>query len=96
MKTIKIYTRKILERTGYKAHPYKDKRQFIVTCGGKIYRNGHLEDLSNPRLKIPFAQVIETRSKKALEALIKTLGRTDDEKWLKATLDTLTKETEDK
>lgn len=86
MKTIKVYAREILMPTGYKAHPYKKQTQYIVLHNGEMYRNHHLETLGNGRLRKPFVEVLNTRSSKTVEVVIKTLGKTDAEKWLKITL----------
>ena len=86
MKTVKVYAREILERTGYKAHPYKKQTQYIVLHNGQMWRNQHLETLDNARLRIPFVEVLNTRSIKTIEIAMKTLGKTDAEKWLKVTL----------
>lgn len=88
MKKITIYKRKILERTGFRKYPYKEITQFTILYNGEEIKN-HYEKIDNPRLKIKFEKVLETRSKKELENFILKLGRTDTEKWLKEQLETI-------
>jgi len=86
MKTLTIQSRTILERTGYRAHPYKEALQFVVEYDGRQYRNGHAESPENPRLRVPFRLILETRSKATLNAFLGKLGKKDAEKWLAALL----------
>lgn len=88
MKKITIYKRKILERTGFRKYPYKEITQFTILYNGEEIKN-HYEKIDNPRLKVKFEKVLETRSKKELENFILKLGRTDTEKWLKEQLETI-------
>jgi hypothetical protein len=83
MKTLTIYSREVLERTGFRKYPYKKVTQLIVECDGEVLKNYHNEDRNNPRLKVPFKKVFETRSKKEVEKYISNLHRTDADKWLK-------------
>ena len=86
MKTLTIHARTILTRTGYRAHPYKEALQYVVTYDGRTYRNGHAETPENPRLRVPFRVILETRSQKDVGAFLKKLGRKDAEKWLSSLL----------
>ena len=86
MKTLTIHARQILTRTGYRAHPFKEALQYVVSYDGKTYRNGHAERVDNPRLRVPFRLILETRSKAELTAFAERLGRKDAEKWLSALL----------
>ena len=88
MKAITIYKRKILERTGFRKYPYKEITQFTILYNGEEIKN-HYEKIDNPRLKVKFEKVLETRSKKELENFVSKLGRTDTEKWLKEQLETI-------
>ena len=90
MKTITIYTRNVLERTGYRKHPYKEAMQYIVTYDGKIFKN-HDQSLDNPRLKVQFEKVLETRSKKELDKFISHLGKSYDDQDLKYDLNNVIK-----
>lgn len=36
MKQVKIYTRNILERTGFKKYPYKEVKQISIFVGKKL------------------------------------------------------------
>lgn len=82
MKTLTIHSRTILTKTGYRAHPYRESTQYVVSYDGREYRNGHAEYIENPRLRVPFRLVLETRSEKDVGAFLKKLGRTNAEKWL--------------
>ena len=86
MKTLRIHARTILAKTGYRAHPYRDTLQYVVTFDGREYRNGHAESVDNKRLRDPFRVVLQTRSKSVITAFAAKLGRKDAEKWLKALL----------
>lgn len=86
MKTITIHARTILTKTGYRAHPYRESPQYIVTYDGKQYRNGHSETIDNKRLRVPFRLILKTRSKPELSRFLSKLGRKDAEKWLSALL----------
>lgn len=88
MKTLTIKTRKVLERTGYKKYPFKEILQFKVTYGNVEVANAKVDET---KIKIPFAVVLKTRSKKELENYIARLGRTDGEKNLKEVLINLVK-----
>lgn len=90
MKNIQIFKRQVLERTGLKRHPYKESIQITILYDGRTIEN-HLEDIHNPRLKIKFNQVLNTRSAKELDAFAKTLSRTDADKWLKQQIEQILK-----
>lgn len=51
MKTITIYKRSILERTGFKKWRYKEVDQITIFYNGEEIKN-HYEKIDNPRLKI--------------------------------------------
>lgn len=85
MKTIKIYKRTILEKTGYKKHPYKEVEQVTIFFDGKAQSN-HNEDINNPRLKVKFDLVFNTRKKADLKNYIDGLGRTKSHLWQKVIL----------
>ena len=88
MKTITIYTRKVLQRTGFRQYPYKEAKQVSIIYDGKLYEN-HSEKIDNPRLKIKFNVELQTRSKKVLEAYINGLSRTNTDKWIKEQLNNI-------
>lgn len=83
MKTITIKTRVVLKRTGFRAHPYKEVFEFIVSFDGKTFTNFHGK-VDN--VVKPFNKVLETRKKSELESFISRLGRRDGEKQLKSIL----------
>lgn len=81
MKQITIYTRKVLQRTGYRQYPYKEVKQVSIFYGGEEIKN-HSEKIDNARLKIKFNVELQTRSKKVLEDYINSLSRTNADKWI--------------
>ena len=83
MKTLIVKTREILKRTGFRAHPYKEVFEFIVTFDGKTFTNypGNVDNVV-----VPFIKVLETRNKSDLESFISRLGGRDGEKQLKTVL----------
>lgn len=85
MKTITIYTRKVLQRTGFRQYPYKEVKQVSIIYEGNEYKN-HSEKIDNARLKVKFNVELQTRSKKVLEAYINNLSRTNTDKWIKEEL----------
>lgn len=88
MKTITIYSRKVLERTGFRQYPYKEVKQVSIIYGGNEYKN-HCEKVGNARLKIKFNVELQTRSKKELDAYINKLSRTNTDKWIKDQLNNI-------
>lgn len=94
MKTLIIYERTIKERTGFKKHPFKEVKQYIVSYGGKTYRNGHFEEVVNQRLKVPFIRKMKTRVKKIVQKYYSELGRSEADKWLKSLLEKFIEEAE--
>lgn len=85
MKTLTIYKREITEGICGGHKHFKLVTQLTVIYNGKKESN-HLEKIDNPRLRIPFKKVLETRNKKVLDDFIKNLGKKDYEKWLKETI----------
>lgn len=63
MKTIKVYTRLILVRTGFKKFPYKEVKEYSIFYDGEEFRN-HNYEVNDHRLKKPFSIDLKTRSKK--------------------------------
>lgn len=94
MKSLIIYDRVVLERTGYKKYPFKEDHQISLFYDGKEIKN-HSEIIDNPKLKVKFVKVFETRKKSELETYIAKLGRSDADKWLKANLNSLIEEKKD-
>ena len=88
MKTITIYSRKVLERTGFRQYPYKEVKQVSIIYDGEEIKN-HSEKIDNARLKIKFNVELQTRSKKALETYINKLSRTNTDKWIKEQLNSI-------
>lgn len=85
MKTLRIYKRNILERTGFRKYPFKEVTQISIFYDGKEYAN-HYEEINNQRLKIKFNKVLETRSEKAVIEYVSKLGRSDSDKFIKEKL----------
>ena len=92
MKTLTIYKRNVLERTGFRKYPYKQVTQVIINYDGKEFKNNHYEDVNNPRLKVYFRTVLETRSIKAVNDYIAKLGRTESDKFIKETINKIISE----
>lgn len=82
MKQLTIYSRKVLQRTGFRAYPYKEVKQVSIIYDGNEHKN-HSEKIDNARLKIKFTVELQTRNKKELEAYINSLSRTNADKWIK-------------
>lgn len=85
MKTLKIYSRKILERTGYRKYPYKEVEQVVICYGKENYSNCY-EKIDNPKLKIKFEIEFESRSRKEIEKYIAKLSRTSSDNFKKETI----------
>lgn len=85
MKQVKIYSRTILEKTGFKKFPYKEVKQISLFIGEKEIKN-HFEEIENPRLKKPFELILKTTSKNKINKFIEKLSQTNDDKWLKEKL----------
>lgn len=85
MKTIKIYKRTITEKTGYSKFPYKQIEQITILYNN-IKTSNHYENIDNPRLKVKFELILNTRKKSDLKGFIDRLGRSDNDKWQKQIL----------
>ena len=79
MNTLTIYKRTILERTGFKKYPYKEVEQISIFYNGKEIKN-HDEKIDNPRLKVKFEKIFESRNEKEFESFINIKG------WSKTTM----------
>ena len=88
MKQITIYGRKVLQRTGFRAYPYKESKQVSIIYNNEEYKN-HSEKIDNPRLKVKFNVELQTRSKKALQGYINSLSRTNTDKWIREQLNSI-------
>ena len=88
MKTIKIYTREILVRTGFRKYPFKKKKEYTVIYNGRELAN-HYENIDNPRLRVKFNEVLKTRSLSALREFQKKLRKTNDDQHLLAAIETI-------
>ena len=85
MKTITIYKRTILERTGFKKWPYKEVDQFSIIYEGKERKN-HDQTIDNKRLQKPFNIILNTRKKEELKKYYNRLGWSEVDKWQKSIL----------
>ena len=74
-----------MQRTRFKKYRYKEVRQVVVCYDGDQYRNCR-QLYDDIRLRKPFQVELQTRSKESLEAYIKSLGRSNVDKWLKGIL----------
>ena len=86
MKTIRIYKRNVMVRTGCKKYLDKEVTEYIVTYDGKEYSNC-LTELSNTRLEVKFKCIFETRTFDRLKEYRMILGYSEGDKWLKAKID---------
>ena len=86
MGIVTVYTRKILERTGYIKHPYKEVKQVIIKYNGMQYSNCWGVDIDNTRLKIPFKQELISGNIKKIKEYLKSLGMTEGDKFIKKTI----------
>ena len=93
MKTITIYERTILERTGYRKYPYKEVTQVSIFYDNKEYKN-HSERIDNSRLKILFKKVFETNIKASVKHYVAELGRKESELFEKETINRILNEVE--
>ena len=83
MKTLIIKHRAILERTGFRKYPYRERNEFIVTYGDRLLIN----DCPFGRIRVPFLTILCTRSKKRVAEFASNLGRTADEQRLRLVLE---------
>ena len=83
MKTLEIKHRTILERTGFRAHPFRERNEYIVTYGGRVIMN----ERPLGKIRVPFVTILRTRSKKRVEEFVSALGRTADAQCLKLALE---------
>ena len=78
MKTITIYKREILVRTGFRKYPYKKETQFIIFYGGRKVLANCSESIDNPRLKIKFEKIYQSKSLPKLTLLSNELSKKRD------------------
>ena len=83
MKTLKIYARTILVRTGFKKYPYKEETQVIVYLGNKKLFTNCNENIDNEKLKVKFDLKLSTRSLKKVNEIISHRAYSNVEKWFK-------------
>lgn len=86
MKVLRVYRRTMFKRTS--SRYFKKDVQLSVFYDDKEYRN-HYEDINNPRLRVKFDLILTTRKKCDVEKCITFLGKTEAEKWLKETLNSI-------
>lgn len=85
MKTLTIYQRTILERTGYRKHPYAEKTETLI-----YYATRRTPSMDYPNYRVQFHKVFESRSLKSLEAFLdKIPNRTNAQKDMKAQVSAL-------
>lgn len=90
MKTLTIYTRTILQKTGYrnKMYAYKQEKQFIVYYDNQEYKN-HNQSIDNTKLKVPFKMVLQTRSLKKINEYKNELRKNYEDQKLKETIENI-------
>ena len=78
MKTLAIYQREVLERTGFKKWPFKKVSQFVIYYGGKkILSNCHV-NIDDPDLRVKFERVYNSRSFIKFNLLLNDLFKKND------------------
>lgn len=78
MKTITIYKREVLERTGFRKYPYKNVTQWVIYYGGKKRLANTTQEVDNPMLRVQFTKYLETRSQAKFDALRSSLSKKRD------------------
>ena len=80
MKTLAIYQREVLERTGFKKWPFKKVSQFVIYYGGKkILSNCHV-NIDDPDLRVKFERVYNSRSFIKFNLLLNDLFKKNDKR----------------
>ena len=80
MKTLAIYQREVLERTGFKKWPFKKVSQFVIYYGGKkILSNCHV-NIDDPDLRVKFERVYNSRSFIKFNLLLNNLFKKNDKR----------------
>ena len=80
MKTLAIYQREVLERTGFKKWPFKKVSQFVIYYGGKkILSNCHV-NIDDPDLRVKFDRVYNSRSFIKFNLLLNDLFKKNDKR----------------
>lgn len=78
MKTLTIYKREVLERTGFRKYPYRNVTQWVIYYGGKRRLANTAQEVDNPMLKVQFNKYLETRSSAKFDTLRKSLSKKRD------------------
>lgn len=83
MKKVKIYTRTITTRTGYKKFQYQSHKQAIIKWNNEIYTSFPNYKVDVSKIRIPFELELDSGNKKVIISYCKTLGRTSADKFIK-------------
>lgn len=78
MKTLTIYKREVLERTGFRKYPYRNVTQWVIYYGGKRRLANTAQEVDNPILRVQFNKYLETRSSAKFDDLRKSLSKKRD------------------
>lgn len=78
MKTLTIYKREVLERTGFRKYPYRNVTQWVIYYGGKRRLANTAQEVNNPMLRVQFNKYLETRSSAKFDTLRKSLSKKRD------------------
>ena len=89
MKTITIYTRTVIIRTRFQKWRYRSEFQYFIFEGKKEAKK--IDEINKP-LRVKYYKILQTRSKKELEAFKNKLGRTHDEQSLKKEINKILEE----
>lgn len=79
MKMTKIYTRDIMVRTGYKAHPYKQATEIFIAYGCK-----NTPIVYMPNVRVSWKLRVDTMKKDELVAFAKNMGISRPAMWMKS------------
>lgn len=86
MKTLKIYSRIISEKSNL-GRFYNKVTQYIVVYDGNEFKNEHSMELNNPRLRVPFNLLLKTQNKTVIKEFASKLSKySNSDKWLRKTL----------
>ena len=78
MKTLIIYKREVIERTGFRKYPSRNATQWVIYYGGKRRLANTAQAVDNPMLRVQFNKYLETRSQTKFDTLRKSLSKKHD------------------
>lgn len=78
MRTLTIYKREVLQRTGFKKYPYKKVGQFVIYYGGSRLLSNCAVKVDDENLKVKFNKIYESRSFIKFNILLNELFKRKD------------------